>query len=1509
MASVDQRVVSMQFDNKSFEENVGTTISSVDKLKKSLNFDEQSKSLNGLSAAGKSFELSGLSGIASSVEHIASRFGFLGITAISVINSIVERAVTAGINLTKSLSVGQILDGYREYETNIKSIQTILANTKSKGTGLEDVNKALDILNEYSDQTIYNFGEMTRNIGTFTAAGIDLDTSVSAIKGIANLAAISGSSSQQASVAMYQLSQALASGTVKLIDWNSVVNAGLGGEVFQKALFESGKALKTIKNVPLKMTFEEWKKAGNSFRGSLQDGWITSQVLTNTLQGFTGDLTDAQLKSMGYNEEQIKQIQELGETGKDAATKVKTLTQLISTVKESLGSGWSQSFRTIIGDFEEAKNVFTTFSTAIGQVVERSSSDRNRLLLVWKVLGGREALINSITNSFSALGKIVTTVRSAFYDIFPQMTANRLYWLTRNLEDFTKRLTLSEGALNAVRKIFGGIFALFRIGIEVVKGIVSVFSNLFDGFSGLDTGNTGILGFFANLGQKVIDFKKAFVDTGKIQDFFDDLTVKIREAIKWIIEAKNAIVEFYKESVSDKINTLSEATDRVRQRFEFLYTAINKVVTVSKDIIEKFKNLKEYFQKFEDFIKEQFSQIPQKIADVFAKADYSQVLDTVNTGLFAGLLGLLAKFLANPFKFGQGFIKDISEALKTLTSTLETMQKNLKAQAIERIAIAIALLAGAVLIFSLMDSKALTKAMVAVSVGLGVLIGALTLMNKLIFGPKVAAKLVAVSGGLVLISAAILILSLAMRTIATLSWSEILRGLTGIAGLLVIVTLAAAVLSKTVTGSSLILTGAGLIEIAIALNILAGAVKLFSLLSYKEIFRGLTGVGLSLAAIAIALQLMPNGLGTVLKGAGILEIAFALNILAGAVKLFSMMSPDELKKGLVAATAALLGIALATQMMPNGASLALQGAGILLISIGLLAIAKSIQMISTLSWEEISKGLVGIAGTLFILALAVNAMNGALPGAVAIAIVTASLLVLAGVVKAFANLSWSDLLHGIVGIAAALGTLAVAALLIGPILPQMLGLGIALAIIGAGMVLIGAGATLVAYAISILVTSVSRGADVLGKALVIVAKAIPPILVALGEGIIKLAAKLLDALPGLLAKLSDSIDALLQLIIDNLPKLGLVLIKLVDTLLKVINESTPKIIAAGLNLIKSLLTGIRDNIKEIVILAAQIIVNFVDGITEKLPDIINSGVNLLIAFINGIADNLYRIANAVLNLIDEFVKQVARYAYRLGSAGGQILKELLKGVANSIKDIADGVQDIVDEFAKVLTEKIPSLADTMFDALTEMLNSLADTIREKSGALGEAIGNVVSAIVESLGIALRAGIIEVVKRIIPGGGLAVRALEWLGIISEEFKGTEKNVESSSDKIQKESVKIESAMVKTSKVLEALANTEISLDPVITPVVDMTNVIDSAAMINSLLTQTPATAIVGQVSYDQAATIASTPTTPTEVATPTTTTTEIKFEQNNYSPEALSTADIYRQTRNQIALAKEELAVV
>jgi tape measure domain-containing protein len=402
--TVDERVVSMQFDNKHFEKNVETSMSTLDKLEKKLNLKGASKGLESVGAASRK--------MAKESEYAAYQTGFhwtdVGKKIASVWEyDIANRIQASAKKIMRAFTIDPFKTGFSEYETQINAVQTILANTESKGTTIDQVNQALEELNKYADQTIYNFTEMTRNIGTFTAAGVELDTSVSAIKGIANLAAVSGSTSQQASTAMYQLSQALSSGTVKLMDWNSVVNAGMGGQVFQDALKETAR----VHGVAIDSMID---KEG-SFRETLSNGWLTSEILTETLEKFTmttEGLTEAEieanrekLRSIGYTEEQIEGIFKLGNTATNAATKVKTFTQLWDVLKEAAQSGWAQTWKIIIGDYAEAKEMLSPLAEVLTGIINKMSDARNNFL---------EMVMDSpFGKLYDRINKITGTVKDA----------------------------------------------------------------------------------------------------------------------------------------------------------------------------------------------------------------------------------------------------------------------------------------------------------------------------------------------------------------------------------------------------------------------------------------------------------------------------------------------------------------------------------------------------------------------------------------------------------------------------------------------------------------------------------------------------------------------------------------------------------------------------------------------------------------------------------------------------------------------------------------------------------------------------------------------------------------------------------------------------------------------------------------------------------------------------------------------------------------------------------------
>ena len=447
--TVDNRVLEMRFDNKQFESGVATSMSTLDKLKQKLNLSGASKGLQDVGKAAKNVSFAGMN---SGIETVQAKFSALQVVGVTALSNITNQAVNAGKRMVSALTIDPIKTGFQEYETQINAVQTILANTQKEGTNVQIVNKALDELNTYADKTIYNFTEMTRNIGTFTAAGVKLDTSVKAIKGIANLAATSGSTSQQASTAMYQLSQALAAGKVSLMDWNSVVNAGMGGQVFQDALVRTSELLGTGAENAIKMY--------GSFRESLTKGeWLTTEVLTETLNQFAGAYSEADLIAQGFTKEQAKEITQMAKTAEEAATKVKTFTQLWDTMKEAAQSGWSQTWRILVGDFEEAKELFTGLSDFFNGIIGKSSDRRNSILtgaLSGNPFSALADKIEKVTAPIEKMDKALEKVSDTYNNLATEIIKGN--W--GNGEERVRRLTEAgyewAHAQNIVNERLGG---------------------------------------------------------------------------------------------------------------------------------------------------------------------------------------------------------------------------------------------------------------------------------------------------------------------------------------------------------------------------------------------------------------------------------------------------------------------------------------------------------------------------------------------------------------------------------------------------------------------------------------------------------------------------------------------------------------------------------------------------------------------------------------------------------------------------------------------------------------------------------------------------------------------------------------------------------------------------------------------------------------------------------------------------------------------------------------------
>ena len=1527
MANVDDKVVSMSFESSKFESGVTRTIAALDKLKTSLSFPNAGKGLSDVTAAADKVSLGH---IGKAIDSIKSKFSFLSIAAISALNSIVNKAVSAGLSVLRSFTIDPIKAGFKNYETQINAVQVILANTGLTGKkGLDQVNAALSDLNTYANKTVYNFSEMTRNIGTFTAAGVDLKTSTESIKGIANLAALSGSNSAQASTAMYQLSQAIAANSVKLQDWNSVVNAGMGGKVFQNALFNTGKALHTIKGVGMNETFDQWTKAGNTFRGSLKSGWVTGKVLTQTLQGFTGDMTTAQLKAQGYTDDQIKNIQKLGKVALGAATNIKTYTQLQEALKEEVATAYAAIFKTLFGNINAATKLFSGLHVVLENALTVPIYKLNTLLQDWVKLGGKTILIDAIKTAWQELGAVAKTVKQAFRDIFPPTTGKDLVDLTTKFEHFIQNLKPSPETLNNLRRTFDGLFAVLDIGKQILSGIFTVFGKVFGAVS---KGGSGFLNLTGNIGDFVKGIDDALKKGDKFHDFFVTLGNVLAAPVKLLGKVGSAVVGLFSGFDSKASDAFSTAMGDVGKGL----TPFQKVLAGVKRAWDKFKdsfgNIGQDLQPAIKAIGDLFGSLGTAIADSMKNMNFQNILDLIKTGLLGGIFVTIRKF----FKGGSitdlaggGILKSIKESFEGLTGVLTSMQQNIKADTIKKIAISVAILAGAIVALSLVDPKKMSSSMSALTIAFGELLGAFKILDQISSGTGFV-KLPLIAAGLVGLATAVDILVLAVKVLSGLSWGELAKGLAGVSVLLVGISLASGPLSKNSAG--MITAGLGITAIAVALKILASAVKDFGGMSWAELGKGMAAVAVSLGAIGTASRLFPSGMVQI--GIGLVGIGAGLKLIASAIGKLGGMNFATLGKGIGGIAVALLAIAAAMQAMPS--NMIVQAAGLVLVAFALQGLAKAIGSFGGMSIGELAKGLGALAASLLILAVALAAMQGSITGAAALIVAATAIAILAPALQTLGKMSWGEILKGLVGLAAAFAVLGAAGILLEPVAPALLALGAAMTLVGAGFALVGAGIFLAGLGLSAIAVAGPTAIGILLQAFTDFMNQIPVFVQGVITALLSIVTGIANAAPQFVEALGKILVALAQAVVDAAPQLAKAFDALIQAALKVIKDNYPALVAAGLSLLTELLKGIKDNIGKIVTQVAEVITKFLTSVANALPQILAAGVSILTKFVKGIADNIAKVANVVGDIITKFINTISNNLQKIINAGGNMIANLVTGISNNIQKIINAgsnaivkfVNGIGDNFPKIVTaganavikfaasigDNLALIATKGADIIIKLMNSIADTIRTKSQDFKNAGWNIATAIMSGLsgGITDKAGdIVSALGGVVSGAVKVAKkllkshspSLVFYEIGTQIIDGLVLGIDDNSDNPANALENVVGTMIDTMNSIPSISDLT-DLNPTITPVVDLTQVQAAADQMNTIFDTSP----VASASYGQAASISSAQASQGAVSDSTgTDASVIKFEQNNYSPESLSPVEIYRQTKNQLSQMRTALA--
>ena len=1380
MAQVDNKIVSITFDNVAFQKNLATTLASLDKLRGSLNFDGAKKSLSDLSAAGKDFKMEGMS---TSVDGLNAKFLALSTVGITALASITSKAIDAGLQFGKAFSFGPISQGFEEFELKMGSIQTIMAGS---GASMEEVNNKLLELNNYADRTIYSFKDMTSNIGKFTNAGVSLDDAVGAIQGVANVAALAGANAEEASRGMYNFAQALSTGSVKLIDWKSIELANMGTVEFKQQIIDTALALGTLTKSAggTIKTLEGTTVTTSNFQTTLADAWFTADVLTGTLNKFSDETTD------------------IGKRAAAAATDVKTFSQMMDTMKESIGSGWFQSFEAVLGNFEEGKHLWSAIMAVFENVVGVSAEARNKVLEGWKEFGGRNELVAGFFRILLAIRHVMTPIKEAFRDIFPKKSAKDLFNITKSFADFTDKLRIGTKTAERVKNTFRGIFAILGVGWAIVKGVARVFFALVGAAVKIIA---PFLAISSGAGALTAGIHNLIVEGGALQKFFDLLVKGIGLFGTVVGGAIGFVIDFVEELV---IFTL------IGKGIGLAVEWLGRGASAIKDFVAGlglFDKAAGGASAVADWLNKIALAVKDFVAGLGLMDKASDAFDSIVSWLGQTALAVQA------FVAGLGLFEKASDGFDSIVSWLGQA-----ALAIEDFVVGLDLFGKGSSGFSsivsvLQDAGVALKDFVdelgifgAISVVLGSAISALgragtaikDFFTSLSFGGKgksTEGTKEAAEGMKDTASAAELLLKVLKTVVGAVG--NILSGLGALIGgaFKGIGTALGAAFSSDNTKNVLNILQAGLF--AGVLLAIRNFFKNFSFLNFLD-----SGLGDKIGKILDRVQGALKALQTNIKADTLRKIAIAMLILAASIIALSFVDGDKIMKSMAAMA---VGFGMLVVVMkaldkissgPGGAGKLLMMAGAMVLMAAAMAILViPIFLLGKMDYDTIEQGLATVAGAMIAMGAAIGLMgsdkSGLAGAGLAMIFLSVSLLLLYVAVKKFADMDPEKLAWGMA--AAALGIAGlVTALRLMPNDMEKKGLGMLIltyamkklsdvVILFASMSIhelvwgfgaIAGGLTLIGLAMKLMPNDSEK------KALGILAVSVSMFILA--EAIKKLSAipfgDLIKGLGALLIMLGALTFAILVMdgaqggvkgllaaavalfifghVIEQLGKMdwqqlltGLLAIAGLFVILGVASVLAPGIALLGVAMLALgagfalaglgaaaigygllqmathgtaamgvLVDGMQALIRELPGFIVAFIQGILDGFVElgkRVPELIGVVVGILLGLLEAIITIAPQLGETLLVLIETGLTIFIESIPMFVEAGMALITGFLTGIADNIEEITILVADIVIGFIDALTEKIPEFTVAIINFIETALISAAFGLGELAPTL------------------------------------------------------------------------------------------------------------------------------------------------------------------------------------------------
>lgn len=1249
--TIDERVVEMRFDNKQFESNVQTSLSTIEKLKKSLDMDGATKGLESIDSAAKKVDMSGLG---SAVKTVKTRFSALEVMAVTALANITNSVVNTGKQMLRSLTIEPIADGFNEYELTLNAIQTTMAGT---GKTAKEVETQLKKLDEYADKTVYSSADMFNNLPKFTNAGVEIEQATTAMVGIANATALAGGDARQASIAFYNLGQAIGTGYLSRMDYNSINNAGIATMEWKNQMVEAALAAGTLTEAG-----DGLYKAGNKtftlqqlFIDGLQEQWATTDVMMKVFQDYGDETT------------------EIGAKAYSAAQDLRTFSMMMDSLKATAGTGWKDTWQILFGDLDEAKELWTELGNVIGGFISAQADARNEMLQGWKDLGGRTKLIEALKNAFEGVQSVIKPIYEAFREIFPPTTAQQLYDITENLRKFTANLKLSDTASANLKSTFKGLFAILDIVKQAFSAIFTAIRPLFGGFGTL---GDGILGFTGGIGNAIVAFDEFIKTSGAFQKVGEGIATVIQTIMTALSTLKNKIKEKFEsanfevfhsllERIHERMTQVGEAAGEMKSGVIVAFEVIGEALA-NCQFVQLLSAVWNAVKTIGSGIVKILGELGSSLAKNLGEANFSGIIDLLNGISFGAIAVGITKFVGTFRKAIEdigSFKESFIGILDSVRGCFEAYQTQLQAGTLLKIASAIAILTASLIALSLVDSEKLNVALGAITVLFAELLASMAVFNKISGQATGVMKSVTAMLG---IATAVLILASALKKIADLDAKQLTTGLIGVAGLTTMMVAAAKAMSsnsktiikgatqmvifaaaikilasvceqlakldwnqlaKGLVGVGVLLaevslflrtakfsgksitTATGIVILSAAIKVLASACKDFGEMKWEEIGKGLASIAVLLAEVTAFTKLTGNAKHVISTGVALVAIGAAMKIFASAVKDFSGMQWDEIARGLVAMAGALAAVTIAVNFMPK--SMIGIGTGLIAVSAALLILANALNQMGSMSWEEIAKGLITLGGAMAILAIGLNAMTGTLAGSAALLVAASALLVLTPVLAILGAMSWSSIVKGLVTLAGAFAILGVAGAVLTPLVPSILALsgslaliGVAVVGIGAGLALAGAGLSALAVGLTALAAAGTAGATAIVASLTVIITGVAALI------------------PAIVAKIGEAIVEFCKVIADSAGAIGEAVKAVVLMLVDVLVECVPAIADGALKLIAGVLEALVEYTPSIVDSIFQFLIAVLEGVAKNLPGLIQAAIDVLMAFFSGIVDAL-----------------------------------------------------------------------------------------------------------------------------------------------------------------------------------------------------------------------------------------------------------------------------------------------